>query len=342
MSVTIQMRGDTAVNWTAANPVLAARELALETDTGLYKVGDGAADWNSLPYGGLRGLDETTVLDFEGTSEPAAPAAGHLAVYARSLAGRMLLRIKGPSGLATPLQPSFFQNAITMIGPAGSTTLTGVFSSSSTFGTVSTPAATEQYGFMTNFLSAATANLPAGVCTLGLNYFRGSLAGGANGFMYASRFALPDANYNETGASTGSRIFAGLTAQTGDRPLGTTPSDTLAVDTIGFLRRHVNGGAQDANWLFQTRGGAAPITSVDTGLPFLAGKVYDAFIFCPPVGNEIAWRIDNVTDGLTAEGVVDTNLPTGSAPLRAEVILFNVQALSRNIRVQRLYVEADR
>lgn len=43
-------RADTAAAWTAANPVLALRELARETDTGKLKFGDGSTAWNSLPY----------------------------------------------------------------------------------------------------------------------------------------------------------------------------------------------------------------------------------------------------------------------------------------------------
>lgn len=48
----IRLRGGTAAEWAAANPVLAAREPALETDTGKEKRGDGTTAWNSLPYRG--------------------------------------------------------------------------------------------------------------------------------------------------------------------------------------------------------------------------------------------------------------------------------------------------
>ncbi len=54
-----QLRGDTAANWTSVNPILLAREIAIETDllpNPLYKIGDGTTPWNMLPYGGLRGL----------------------------------------------------------------------------------------------------------------------------------------------------------------------------------------------------------------------------------------------------------------------------------------------
>jgi hypothetical protein len=52
-TVRVQLRGDTAANWTAANPVLAAREFAIETDTSKYKIGNGSTAWNSLAYSSL-------------------------------------------------------------------------------------------------------------------------------------------------------------------------------------------------------------------------------------------------------------------------------------------------
>jgi len=42
-------------NWNSFNPVLAPGEMGLETDTSLFKIGNGANDWKSLPYGGTRG-----------------------------------------------------------------------------------------------------------------------------------------------------------------------------------------------------------------------------------------------------------------------------------------------
>jgi hypothetical protein len=53
--VRIQLRRDTAADWTAANPVLAAGEMGLETDTNSYKIGNGTTAWATLPYGGVDG-----------------------------------------------------------------------------------------------------------------------------------------------------------------------------------------------------------------------------------------------------------------------------------------------
>lgn len=55
MAVQIQFRRDTAAAWTAANPVLAAGELGLETDTTYYKIGNGSTAWTSLAYGSIQG-----------------------------------------------------------------------------------------------------------------------------------------------------------------------------------------------------------------------------------------------------------------------------------------------
>jgi hypothetical protein len=48
----IQLRNDTAANWTTANPVLALGEIGVENDTRFQKVGDGTTAWTSLAYMG--------------------------------------------------------------------------------------------------------------------------------------------------------------------------------------------------------------------------------------------------------------------------------------------------
>jgi hypothetical protein len=50
MADIIQVRRDTAANWTSDNPTLADGELGYEKDTQKMKVGDGVTAWNSLDY----------------------------------------------------------------------------------------------------------------------------------------------------------------------------------------------------------------------------------------------------------------------------------------------------
>jgi hypothetical protein len=84
MAVRIQLRGDSAANWTNTNPVLAAREIGIETNTRKMKIGDGVTAWNSLAYtaGGSVGgpvswddiTDKPTTLDTFGITDAAYAA----------------------------------------------------------------------------------------------------------------------------------------------------------------------------------------------------------------------------------------------------------------------------
>ncbi len=64
MADRIQIRRDTASNWTSANSVLAQGELGVETDTNKMKIGDGSTAWSSLGYlidtGGYAAYADTT------------------------------------------------------------------------------------------------------------------------------------------------------------------------------------------------------------------------------------------------------------------------------------------
>jgi len=43
----IQVRRDTAINWTSVNPILAQGEIGYETDTGKFKIGNGTLAWTN-------------------------------------------------------------------------------------------------------------------------------------------------------------------------------------------------------------------------------------------------------------------------------------------------------
>jgi len=70
MASIIQIRRDTAANWTSANPTLAQGELGLETDTLKVKAGDGSTAWTSASYlidtGGYAAYSDATA-NFTGT-----------------------------------------------------------------------------------------------------------------------------------------------------------------------------------------------------------------------------------------------------------------------------------
>ena len=71
MAIQIQFRRGTASEWTAANPVLALAEMGIETDTDLFKIGNGIQQWNSLDYGGVQGYTGSQgVVGYTGSSAP--------------------------------------------------------------------------------------------------------------------------------------------------------------------------------------------------------------------------------------------------------------------------------
>lgn len=67
MALQLQIRRDTAANWTSVNPTLAQGELGYELDTGKVKVGDGSTAWASLSYR-FGGVTDHTLLSNIGTN----------------------------------------------------------------------------------------------------------------------------------------------------------------------------------------------------------------------------------------------------------------------------------
>lgn len=67
----LELRRDTAANWTSANPTLANGEPGWETDTGKSKMGDGSTAWTSLAYFAVTGPSSAVdnhVAVFSGTT----------------------------------------------------------------------------------------------------------------------------------------------------------------------------------------------------------------------------------------------------------------------------------
>ena len=85
MTAKIQMRRDTAANWTSADPTLSAGEWGFETDTGSVKIGTGAA-WTATPY--LSGYPTKT-----GTSD-----FDTMNIFGRYRIADPTLVLNGPSG----------------------------------------------------------------------------------------------------------------------------------------------------------------------------------------------------------------------------------------------------
>lgn len=120
MPVQFQFRRGTAAEWTAANPVLAAGELGLETDSGKFKIGNGSSNWSVLAYSsgpaGPTGAAGPTgpagangAVWYNGTGTPAAATGANNDYYLDTVTGDVYKKtsgawgavgnIKGPQGI---------------------------------------------------------------------------------------------------------------------------------------------------------------------------------------------------------------------------------------------------
>lgn len=111
--IQFQHRRDTASVWSLNNPTLASGELGLETDTSLFKIGNGTTPWNSLAYGGLKG--------------PTGPGGGAQGATGPTGPGGGATGPTGPGGGGTaPTGPTGPGSTVTgPTGPRGFTGFTG-------------------------------------------------------------------------------------------------------------------------------------------------------------------------------------------------------------------------
>jgi hypothetical protein len=89
----------TRAEWTAANPTLSAGVIGVESDTSLYKIGDGSTAWNApLPYGGARHADSGGVCENRGFRQGRLTAAFS---GRRAACGGMAARGRGTAAAAS-------------------------------------------------------------------------------------------------------------------------------------------------------------------------------------------------------------------------------------------------
>ena len=71
-TVRVQLRRGTEQQWYDANPVLAAGEVGIETDTNTFKFGDGATAWRVLDYALSNTVDDYILLSTKGVANGVA------------------------------------------------------------------------------------------------------------------------------------------------------------------------------------------------------------------------------------------------------------------------------
>lgn len=100
-TVRIQLRRGTAAEWTAANPVLAAGEMGLETDTGDFKFGDGSSAWGALSYSLGNAIDDYIPLSEKGNPDGVATLNSQGLIPVEQLPAAAALEVEVASSIST-------------------------------------------------------------------------------------------------------------------------------------------------------------------------------------------------------------------------------------------------
>lgn len=293
-----------------------------------------------IPRGPTTGPEFDPVIIAARTTEPAAPPVNTLELYGKYIAGRAMLKQKGPSGLDVPLQPGFFQNTVRLISPNTTTTFSLIGGAVTTVGTIShpTPTATS-FGMAANVVSAATANTAAGTSDTLLYFLRGNgTAGQADGFFFACRFFFPAA-----GDIVNSGLFAGMSNGT---LVQMTASAAPSQQYCGLHQHDAAGDSRATKFGFVTRNAGTAVV-VDTNQVITINKLYDFYMFSPPYAGaspDLSMQLVNITDGVVSTHTfpgTEAQLPTSTTLLRSMVGAITTDTTAKNIRIKKIYVESD-
>ena len=289
---------------------------------------------------------EANVLELTGvSSEPAVPAAGDLKIYSKSVGGRMMPKMVGPSGVDAMLQPFLGTSRFVLFQPQTGTTGTGgalgpVWTSN---GTVSHPTPASTAPAITNQMKrtryanvATTTNQQLGPRYNAASeqmFWRGNAAG-LGGFYFYTRFSV------ELYPASTVRIFAGLSStNTGSVVI----SDTVLNNTCGLWHDTTD---SSTTFNFVTRDAATTTKqAIALSNAIAAGNLYDFTMFCPPNGTTITWRLVDLVNNVTYSNSTSTTLPANTAFMQPQVQMSNgtanVTVTTVAIGVASIYVESD-
>jgi hypothetical protein len=275
-------------------------------------------------------------------ANPAAPPADSLIIYARKTAGRVVPKFISPSGVDNAVQPNLWGNNIALYTSASGTTAglsSGMVWNSG--GTVSHPTPTAG---ITNQIPrtrwanvVTTTNQQLGIRASAASdnkFWRGNAAGLGGFFMFA-RFGIgliPAATV---------RLFVGLSSLTS----AITAADAVTGDAVGFWHDTTDSLTTIS---LLTRDNTTSTKTAIASVPTLAaGQMFDAYLYSPPNGGSIFYRLDNVnTDTTIVDTSIATTLPRSTIFLGPQALMSNgtanITVTTVAFELARLYVEADR
>lgn len=269
------------------------------------------------------------------TNEPSAPGAGTLRLYSKNIAGRILPKWIGPSGLDTPFQPALFANNMSLWTTTNATAglWTGtVGAGAGTFSTI-IPTFTNIYTSTRRSRYAnvvTTTNQVLGQRNTEFMFFRGSIAA-TGGFFFFARFGFD-------GWTTGGRLFVGL--HTSTNVVALDPSSQLNI--LGF---GIDAGNTAITFMHNDASGTATKDTIATQPALATNNGYDAYIFAKPNDNTVYYRLVDInTQTELVNSSTSTDLPANTVGLTVGALASNAALTTVNatmLGVNRMYVETD-
>lgn len=245
-------------------------------------------------------------------SAPSAPAANTARIFAKSVGGRMMPAVIGPSGLDTVFQPHFGRNASVMARPVGNSTtlhvvgITLTATGTATTSSVSTANRHTRMKRLDYLVTTASTTAVAGFRSPQAQFTVGAATDGDGGFHHIVRFGPA------TGATLETRRgFVGMANSTA-APTDVEPSTITNCVGVGH-------DAADTNFQIMHRGTGA-ITKIDTGIPKVSSadrtEVYELVLFSPPgTTQQVGYEFTRLTTGDRVTGLITTNLPAATTLL---------------------------
>lgn len=252
-----------------------------------------------------------TTFPAVGSAAIAAASTDTLKVFARKVSGRMTPKYVGPSGVDQFFQDKISTNQSAFYLPNNGTTVgLNLGIGWSTGGTVShpTPSSTapaiysqQRRTRWANVVTTTNQTLGLHTVTAMKSFWRGNAAG-LGGFNFHCRFAIglwPAATV---------RLFVGLS----DQNTSPVASDTLAGNCCGFWHDTTE-AASVLN--FVTRNGTtATKAAITLAANLAAGQCFDAYIWAPPNGSAVFYRLDEINTGTNlVDTSTTTTIPTNTA-----------------------------
>ncbi len=273
-------------------------------------------------------------------SDPSAPGAGFVKIYAKNISGRALPKWVGPAGIDTPFQPALFGNNVALWVPSTGTTASINFGcpwtarNAGTSAAQATPAiaTTNLYTMMkrAEFGTGTTTTGSSGTQSGSALCARGN-ATGIGGFFFMARFGISSTNFLNS-----IRVFVGLSA------LNAAIAGEPSAQNHSIVCGKDSG---DTTWQVITRDGTTA-NKTNLGQTMAGNDIIDFYLFCKPNDSKVTARVVLQTASgptvLMDNTDLTTNLPGNTQLLFAHAqIMATAGTTAKSLGLNRLYVETD-